>query len=1427
MAEFFEITTPKEEPKFYEIGSPQTNTVPTVTDALVNYYSTALGRDSESVSRDISIGQLPVLQADADLQANQEEQQRTASYVDSLISSGLPQEEVIFELDRVREGLLFKEHVAPDVALMLSDSPMGVAEKRTFERAIEAERIISEKQAQRSPGTWASIGYFVDAAISQSVHSALGLAEDTTFEDNQTLKELAMEASMLMVSDITPEDFRTRFSDIMDRVAEMGFFSEENPFFLNDFIDMVKESGVGATSILNDLFQFLDVFGVVTSFAGTVAKSPKVIAKLKSGTAAKDIILKAADGPNPSAVVAENTTPSMSTPASTVEFLTGPELNAMRELEAGNKALEIVKSHRLGSFVDPKILAEKEAEWIADITKQNAAYNRNALDYKVEVGFGGRIVGNAYLGTSKGAPYKTIDAATKLAESVGGEVVGTLYEGKTAYVVRKGYDIPTSGLADELDPSDIARGFLHEIMSTTARTSENLDALLKRGEMSHSKIVSELSTRWRKAIRSTPKDELADTVALVKDFRDDPLLNKRTEALTDLEFSAEYFKRYHKDPSPKTVEFYRTLRDISDLDYYLTADSMIKEAVNRGETMVKLNGVYTRARKVAPDNPDEPVWNNITNRVQKWSDIDPDKAVVYEIADLYDIPGTGKVRFVVGDTFTTRRLYHTDVLPYNFGGHRIYDEPLDFFIKQENSLKLADGTLAPARPVTFMAVRTEKEAGLVAKQFNTIVDAANSGAKNIDEIVRRNNDWNLDIESFDDFKNFASERGLDITKKVEHVGDGDPISTFGGKTTYGDAFRQQLNVSKKRGVRPLVGFGGRELKTLDPVKAVNRGFVRSAHKFADQAYLHNAITGWIKAAEKGGAITNAADIQHLAPKQRMLEAKLSSVTSLGKALESERFTIKHRLMATSAQVQAERRTIKAWADWAYSNNYQKLAKSLDWARTSDPAGFIRAMAFHTKLGMFAIDQVYVQASQLISTMGIVSGSIGPHRAMRGMLGVMPMRLALVEKIPPAALKRIAKIQAPFTGVSAEDFIQLRNWLKSTGRLNIGGSLVEINNDVAFLGNRFMDAGQVFFKEGETIARVGAAFLNLVERRIKYGAEDIFDDAVTRKMIHRQDVLTASMTSASAAPWQRSLLAVPLQFTTFHVRMVEQIFTKEILTPSERVSLALMHVFAFGAAAVPGIGYLQDKLAYEGAVDPSTGLYDLVRYGALDAALETLSGEETALSARLAVGEGVTDLFRNLVLGDETLLEVAVGPGGGIIWDSLTAVAAMGKVFKGEYDYVEADVNRLARIVHSYDKGYQMWTALRLGEVTSRKTGDVTLSDMSTVDSYLNALGIPLREREELWANVTFMQQDDRHFEKMMKEMRRMSNVAKGHIRDQDYEAAASVMEDIAAQIGLLTPAEREKAWRRLDQPELPKSVIMNLVKRGNLDVAARLERMIE
>ncbi len=223
---------------------------------------------------------------------------------------------------------------------------------------------------------------------------------------------------------------------------------------------------------------------------------------------------------------------------------------------------------------------------------------------------------------------------------------------------------------------------------------------------------------------------------------------------------------------------------------------------------------------------------------------------------------------------------------------------------------------------------------------------------------------------------------------------------------------------------------------------------------------------------------------------------------------------------------------------------------------------------------------------------------------------------------------------------------------------------------------------------------------------------------------RADVLTSNMTSASSAVWQRGLPSLMFQWQSFLARNLEQLFFGRDLTRLERTRLATAQLTYFGLTGV-GLGWAVDSFISKNpeGMDPST--YTLIKHGMIDFLIGEATGERTAVSTRLSIGQSAYDFMSSLK--EETFLQVVSGPAPGF------AIDVVGQTFKTLYslasgkNYITAfNADKAFKNISSYSRNSQALWALNTGQFVN-KSGRVMVNDLSPEAAKLYWLGAPLQE----------------------------------------------------------------------------------------------------
>jgi hypothetical protein len=456
-----------------------------------------------------------------------------------------------------------------------------------------------------------------------------------------------------------------------------------------------------------------------------------------------------------------------------------------------------------------------------------------------------------------------------------------------------------------------------------------------------------------------------------------------------------------------------------------------------------------------------------------------------------------------------------------------------------------------------------------------------------------------------------------------------------------------------------------------------------------------------------------------------------------------------------------------------------------------------------------------------------------------------MRLAMTN---PALRKLAAKRTAKYTGMTEQQFDEMVQYMDRSGRFQIDQTIAEINGSYdmsrSITGYNIREKGRVFFNEGERVVRLMATNVSYREFRLKFPDVDISTDAGYRLMdefiTHRADVLTLNMTSASAAGWQKGLLSIPTQWLSYNARMLENLYFGRNLERGlkigedgkliqftglgERERLALGQLAFYGAAGY-GLGGPMNALIDKYSIDMDPEVYTLLRYGMADYLMSELTGVQTGLGGRLAVGEGLVDFVKDLTT--ESFVETIGGPSATIAVDAGKAgISLIGSLTTLNPTIVLGEFNKVMRNISSWDKGARSLWILQTGDYLSKK-GEVQASGLSPEAAILNMLGAKLQEVEMLYELNSIVKNDKDMVQQVSNDVRELTrNLNAAYMRDDD-ETAGQLLAQINSLMAPLTLSQREqvRAFTRPSLNEFGDRVIEKTLDNGRSTLANQYNKI--
>jgi hypothetical protein len=855
---------------------------------------------------------------------------------------------------------------------------------------------------------------------------------------------------------------------------------------------------------------------------------------------------------------------------------------------------------------------------------------------------------------------------------------------------------------------------------------------------------------------------------------------------TDGDFEQAYLSRFNKLPSDAETAHYFNYTRISDIDYQLRNLAMYRDKGRIG--LEQFGFSFRNSKGDVVDMPwfegkaaDKFPWGGQNAGIlihdsqgetrflyKHGKDGQLDQTAKKTIEDLVNERGfkvvqlfnptvrpfsdvdflNGKIgeqiHFVVTDT-SKRKPINFQQLEYRPGGHSIYLD--DWYVKQPQLMIGQAGRLHYYGDNAVMNFATEAE----AKKYAERMDIA--------RVMYKNNDPRLDSflasnvpYSVDDFKKMFLKGHLDLETPIVHAKSG--TSTFDTVTGLKPEYRDMVDATKSEynlagsidsaftaernltldTVQERNGFmaiaPGRQ---LDPYDAMNQALGQAVRNLWMNDYKVQAVQSWI---EEFGDVM----------KPRFKELSNNPMFFLYNPQWNEATVDKARLAAAKASQRAIVNFVGARSELggqvSYLQNkladmvYEKFGQSKAQffadhmlPAITDPASYVRAVAFHSKLGLFNPIQLFVQMQSMANIL-----AISPTHAVPGSAAAFMMR-RLAHTADAGVIDHFADI-ATHMGWQKDQFLEMYDIFRKTGLYEVAGEAA-LRDDVfdpklfrSTIG-AWLDKGTFFFNEGERAVRMTAFATSYREFKAANPAVTIGNREIG-DILNRSDTLSANMTRASAASWQNGILSIPTQFTAYNARIAE-LFLGKRLTTREKAQAFGMYSALYGvptaAAATVGVWPFYDDIkeaAMKRGIDLSPAYMQGITEGIPSMVFSQVTGKEYNFAQRY--GPGGTTVIRDAIRGDKTMMETLGGPSASIlgdIWSStepmVRSVAALVRGQSEDFPVRQEDLLAVVNNSSTASLATRIATALWYGKYISKN--NVQVGDMDGMDAVMSILGV--------------------------------------------------------------------------------------------------------
>ena len=1179
--------------------------------------------------------------------------------------------------------------------------------------------------------------------------------------------------------------------------------------------------------------------------AGFVRRDPTLV---------KDILQRAVTLDDPAVsptVLGNHTAHSAFTPTILRgEYLAPESRQAIRMFEDTSQAMIEAKSllRQAGTALDEV----GTQALVRDLVIQRRINHVNAgtaryLDVDFEVDQLDNIFIKDIFGTQRGDSFvgaNGLRAAQRLADDIGGEVRSL--DAPNRYVVIKTYNVPQEVknlTAEELlifretDAQDLGRGVLVDYLgSPLSQTNPALNAILKQAEAAREGWATRTQKELTKIKRTVSRTEEKQVFSIFEKMRDDPtpiVVNgdvlEPHNSLTRSQFDDVFYQQFQTLPTDGQRALFLKYQEYLDVDLLLAADVQFKKEVSDGVLVLSNRTNTTEYRVVRVDRNDVPdnagIWDDNAQTTVTKDTIAPDQPI-YRNYDPLNDQFPNEMEFISGTTTSTRRLYHSDVLSRNSGGPRLYERnEIGYYIKQERSIVFGDGRAVNVNPRTIMTAKTEKEVRLAKQQMNAIlsslhlrIDPSNfaspaaynqavAGLLNdpvINRIIIDNTEWAARASVYDvgSLLRFSDDYGLDLRKAVDFTTDGERMIGVSGPTsgmTHGQSFRYNNRSNRSRKDKPLEGFGGKKLKVTPAREAIERKITEGIATNSERAYMTAAVNGFLKSSIANNVLENIDELRNLTLRQKLQNAKIRTSTDEGKRLALEQKKIIERLNRKSITQKGWDKLTINLSNYLYDKNLRSISGWLD-RRATDPLTALRGFVFDAKLGLFNFDQLFVQASQTAVIIPLAEGTAGlTGGAMYG-----PLRWALING-NEQVVRNFGNKLSTVTGLSEDQFVEMSQMLRDSGRTQANVSFAEFGEDAAAASaglRSVREVGRIPFKEGELVARIISYATAYTEYVRKFPTSVANSTNGRAWIMNRSDVLTQGMTGASRATAEQLPF---MQFLSYVARINEAMFSgtfgygRNVLTKEEKIKLAVSQTALYGMAGWTLPAVVMDRIEHNYGTPVNPDVYRFFRKGIIDGIVSTLTPVETSVSSRLATGDSIFMLTQDMF--DKNMFEFFFGPSGELGIDGATTLLKLAKhmatgVVDGDFTLVQKDLEKLIRISSTGNKAFTGYRAFKHNEYLT-KNGVLIDKNINYYEAFALMMGIPVERIENAWKYNTQSKIDKAFIRSDVKAMQEAFNMMNKALRDNDMDEYKSWARVAGTYYSSMTPSEQIEVDRQL------------------------------
>lgn len=775
----------------------------------------------------------------------------------------------------------------------------------------------------------------------------------------------------------------------------------------------------------------------------------------------------------------------------------------------------------------------------------------------------------------------------------------------------------------------------------------------------------------------------------------------------------------------------------------------------------------------------------------------------YPLRGFSDIAGDNYIRYVVTDNAETKPLDFNHVNRRG-GGHFEYD--YNFYIKQakiikqtvsqsENDLRKLVASLYVG-DTTMMPIGSRALGKDVADKINAVRVLINDGKWDEAETLARKT-LPMEWEEFSSW--FKPSRGKDgkvvgprldpsepflVVPKNKKVYDLDKGleqrhgASFQDGTKSGSlAARNQVaynvqrdneNLSTVNRVSngngsPLFNYEPAEM--VDPIPTMNRALNRAINSVFMDDYKIYAVEHWLREATPhllaSESELKASPFFHFENTIDKSSFKSGTDWSTIQNLLLNRMKIKQFVGMPNTFDTAVHSLTQHLLDSSYEKGTEKFTALPIWmlSKAKDPVQIIRSIAFNAKLGLFNPAQMLVQAQTFTNIW-----AIEPRRGALGTYATTLHQMARMNS-SPAMLNKLDEMASKFNMFGVKwrpgEFKEARELLNRTGFEHVAGEhqYADTQLQSAFVKNEwknFLNAGQIFFREGEKSTRLGAWYTSYKKFRDANPVGKITDKDLG-EILNYADLLTNNMSRASASNLHSGVFSLTSQFLSYQLHLFELMFGKRLgATTAERnwarARMFTMYGSLYGIPAASGlVGYpfgdsIREEAISRGYVVGENWLSSLAMEGIPSYLTFLATGNAYNFGSRYG-SQGLT-FVQEALKSDNTFWKIAGGAGLSTVGGILNG---FGPLTRDISYYISGDNKKLSELgashpfktsdivdafkeVSTVNQAVKVYYAMMTGRWLS-KNGQY-LDDVSSLNAiFMGILGVNPQRVDDTYAKI--------------------------------------------------------------------------------------------